>query len=89
LYLNEDNGDLRIVDISLLPEFRNLAYGTSLLTDLQDYCEKKDISLSIHVEQFNPAKNLYKRLGFEVAQTYDEVYILMKWQPKPNSDGKE
>lgn len=89
LYLNEDNGELRIVDISLLPEFRNLSYGTGLLRDLQHYCQQKDQSLSIHVEQFNPAKNLYQRLGFKFAQTYDEVYILMRWQPNAISNGSE
>ncbi|MBK8506531.1 MAG: GNAT family N-acetyltransferase [Saprospiraceae bacterium] len=88
LYLNESKDDLRIIDISLLPEFRNFSYGTILICDLQNHCKKKHKSLSIHVEQFNPAKNLYNRLGFEVAGTYDEVYMLMRWKPKNNkSDG--
>lgn len=84
LYLNDKASDLRIVDISLLPAFRNLSYGTQIITDLKNYCTGHHKSLSIHVEQFNPAKNLYMRLGFKEAETYDEVYVLMKWEPMNN-----
>ncbi len=82
LYLAEGEHDVRIIDIALLPEFRNLSLGSGILSDLQNYCQQKMKTLSIHVEQFNPAKNLYLRLGFVHAETYDEVYVLMKWTPE-------
>jgi hypothetical protein len=37
--------------------------------------------LSIHVETFNPAKRLYERLGFVVAEDKG-VYQLMTWSPE-------
>lgn len=83
LYVNlQHPADIRIIDIALLPEYRNQSIGTSILKDLQQYCDRVKKTLSIHVEQFNPAKNLYERLGFIHAETYDQVYILMKWTPE-------
>ncbi len=83
LYLHlQHPDDVRIIDIALLPEYRNQAIGTNILKDLQQYCVRLNKTLSIHVEQFNPAKKLYERLGFTYAETYDQVYILMKWTPE-------
>lgn len=83
LYVNLNKpGDIRIIDIALLPEYRNQSVGSNIIKDLQQYCASKKKTLSIHVEQFNPAKALYERLGFIHAETYDEVYILMKWTPE-------
>lgn len=86
LYVNFNHpSDIRIIDIALLPDFRNKNIGSSVLLALQKWTASQGKPLSIHVEQFNPAKNLYERLGFVHAETYDEVYILMKWTPKANS----
>lgn len=83
LYVNLNHpADIRIIDIALLPEYRNQSIGTIILKDLQQYCASGKKTLSIHVEQFNPAKTLYERLGFIHAETYDQVYILMKWTPE-------
>jgi ribosomal protein S18 acetylase RimI-like enzyme len=38
--------------------------------------------VTIHVEAFNPALRLYRRLGFEHADT-NGVYFLMRWTPPP------
>lgn len=80
LYLMDWAEDLRIIDITLLPQYRNQGYGTGILQSLQKYCMHHTKSLSIHVEQFNPAKKLYERLGFVQVESFDEVYVLMKWR---------
>jgi len=36
--------------------------------------------VTIHVESFNPALSLYRRLGFEHVDT-NGVYYLMRWTP--------
>ncbi len=83
LYVNLYHpSDIRIIDIALLPDYRNQSIGSSILKDLQQHCRSVGKVLSIHVEQFNPAKSLYERLGFIHAETYDQVYILMKWYPE-------
>ena len=56
--------EIRIVDISLLPEFRGAGTGTALLGRLIDEARDARKLLSIHVERQNPAMRLYHRLGF-------------------------
>jgi ribosomal protein S18 acetylase RimI-like enzyme len=79
LYVAPWEKEVRIVDITLLPEFRGSGLGTKLLRDLQDEARSAGKSLSIHVERFNRALSLYQRLGFK--QVEDKgVYLLMEWK---------
>lgn len=80
LYLWESNRQIRIVDISLLPEFRNHGAGTHILEDLIRKSETTGKILSIHVEYYNRALRLYQRLGFkEKDQT--GVYFYLEREP--------
>ena len=72
------NREIRIVDISLLPDFRGRGVGTGLLRELQEEASGGGRPLSIHVEKFNPAMRLYERLGFKPAEDKG-VYLLMEW----------
>lgn len=78
LYLFRGKTDHRIVDISLLPVARNRGFGSVLLKAVQAEAAAANKSVSIHVEQFNPAQRLYRRLGFKDVQS-DGPYILMEW----------
>jgi ribosomal protein S18 acetylase RimI-like enzyme len=79
LYVDRWEKEIRIVDITLLPEFRGSGMGTKLLRDLQEEARSARKSLTIHVERFNRALGLYQRLGFE--QVEDKgVYLLMEWK---------
>jgi ribosomal protein S18 acetylase RimI-like enzyme len=79
LYVARWEKEIRIVDITLLPEFRGSGIGTKLLRDLQEEARSAGKSLTIHVERFNPALRLYERLGFR--QVEDKgVYLLLKWE---------
>ena len=79
LYLWRGTTDLRIVDISLSPEHRNRGWGTILLRAVQDEARRDGKTVSIHVEKFNPAQNLYRRLGFVQVQDVG-AYWKMEWQ---------
>jgi ribosomal protein S18 acetylase RimI-like enzyme len=70
--------EILIVDIALLPEHRGAGIGTKLLRELQDEARAAGKSLTIHVERYNPALRLYKRLGFKIVEE-QEVYLLMEW----------
>ncbi|TQV85343.1 GNAT family N-acetyltransferase [Aliikangiella coralliicola] len=74
--------EIRIVDIALMPSFRQLGLGSYLLKDLFSKAEKLKQPVSIHVERHNPARRLYERLGFEIKGAHDEIYLLMEWNPK-------
>jgi ribosomal protein S18 acetylase RimI-like enzyme len=78
LYVAHWEREIRIMDIALLPEFRGAGIGTELLRDLQEEARSAGKSLTIHVERFNLALQLYQRLGFQ--QVEDKgVYLLMRW----------
>ncbi len=84
LYTNRSVGDadLRVIDIALLPAFRNRGVATRIFTDLFSEADEQGWKVSIHVEHQNPAKNLYARLGF--GPVLDRgVYLLMARAPMP------
>jgi ribosomal protein S18 acetylase RimI-like enzyme len=80
LYVARWPDEIRIVDIALLPEYRNAGIGTALLRELLAEGAQAGKPVTIHVEQFNPALRLYARLGFtRIAER--GVYYLMEWSP--------
>ncbi len=80
LYLDHRKDEIRIIDISLLPPYRNQGIGTAFLTEILTEGEAAGLPVRIHVESNNPALRLYNRLGF---QKVDEngVYYLMEKLP--------
>ncbi len=84
LYLARWKAEHRIVDIALLPAYRGTGLGTALLTDLLDEAAAVGKAVTIHVEKFNPAMSLYRRLGF-VAAGEEGAYDLMRWETPPSS----
>lgn len=76
LILDRSANETVLVDIALLPAFRNQGLGTTLLHSLQ--AEGKKIIL--HVIKSNPAANLYQRLGF-VFVGEEALYSMMEWSP--------
>jgi ribosomal protein S18 acetylase RimI-like enzyme len=77
LYVHRGPSDIRIMDIALAPGFRGRGIGTRLLRSLMDEADASGRKLSIHVEQNNPARSLYDRLGFRPAGEHG-VYVLME-----------
>lgn len=74
-------GTIRIIDIALLPAYRNLGIGSHLIRRLQDEARLSNKTLSIHVEHFNRARLLYEHLGFKAIRETHGVYIFMEWTP--------
>ena len=77
LYMNESGDDMRIMDIALLPEFRNRGIGSTIMHHIIQTSEKLKKAVSLHVEYNNPALRLYEKLGFKIC-TKGSVYVLMK-----------
>jgi GNAT superfamily N-acetyltransferase len=76
LYLLATEEELRLVDISLLPEWRNRGVGTALLEQLGRQADALGMPLRLHVEEHNPARRLYRRLGFEERETSGLYWLL-------------
>jgi ribosomal protein S18 acetylase RimI-like enzyme len=80
-YIDRWPSEIRIVDIALLPAYRQLGIGSELLRQTQAEGAHTHKRVSIHVEKYNPAYRLYTRLGFEkIGET--GVYDLLNWQPE-------
>jgi ribosomal protein S18 acetylase RimI-like enzyme len=73
---------IRIIDITLLPNWRKKEIGSSILKEITEKAAVNQMKVSIHVESFNPAMNLYKRLGFTKISETNGVYHLMEWSPR-------
>ena len=80
LYIEEWPGEIRLIDIALLPDHRGGGAGSAILSDLMAMAAAAQKPLTIHVEKNNPAMRLYLRLGFEPIDEHG-VYDLMEWRP--------
>ncbi|SHL69821.1 GNAT family N-acetyltransferase [Flavobacterium chilense] len=72
---------IRIIDITLLPDWRDKNIGSSILKEILEKAAKEKLKVTIHVESFNPAMNLYKKLGFIKISETNGIYHLMEWSP--------
>jgi ribosomal protein S18 acetylase RimI-like enzyme len=80
LYVLRDTAEIRILDLTVLPQHRNAGIGTLLMRDLLTEAEQTGKPVSIWVEQFNPSQTLFRRLGFSKIQE-DGYNYLMQWRP--------
>ena len=80
LYLYALPGELRLVDISILPAYHSQGIGTALLGAALDYAGTRGDLLTIHVEASNRAQQLYRRMGFSDVGG-DQVYRKMACRP--------
>jgi ribosomal protein S18 acetylase RimI-like enzyme len=77
LYVDRTADEVRVVDITLLPEHRGAGVGESLLGPILDEGDRDGLPVTIHVERHNPALHLYERLGFEVVDDLG-VYLFLR-----------
>ena len=78
LIVNRSPHEILLMDIALLPEYRNTGIGTGLIRELQDESMRSGRALHLHVEIFNPALRLYQRLGFRSIGE-SGIYLEMEW----------
>jgi ribosomal protein S18 acetylase RimI-like enzyme len=80
LYLGEWPGEVRVIDISLLPSARGQGVGGAIMADIIDAAGRAGRKVSIHVEWTNPARRLYQRLGFVTVEDAG-LYLRMERDP--------
>jgi ribosomal protein S18 acetylase RimI-like enzyme len=79
-YVDRGEDEIHVIDIALLPPFRNRGIGSQLLGEVLAEGARTGVKVTIYVEKNNPAKRLYQRLGFGVIDQ-DDVYYLMAKEP--------
>jgi ribosomal protein S18 acetylase RimI-like enzyme len=80
LYVDRRIDELLVVDIALLPAARGGGIGSALLSALLAEGARDRKPVRIHVERFNRALALYRRLGFATVAD-DGVYLLLESTP--------
>ena len=60
--------EMRVLDIIIAPDHRNVGIGTALMQDLLSEADRTGQTIRLYVEKFNPAARLYHRLGFTVIE---------------------
>jgi ribosomal protein S18 acetylase RimI-like enzyme len=84
LYLARWPREIRIVDVALIPAYRNRGIGTRLIREVFAEAGAAGKAVTIHVEKFNPALRLYQRLGFRTKEDKG-VYLLLAWESDSTS----
>lgn len=80
IYIGDWQSEIRIIDIALLPEHQYQGIGTQLIEDVMARARSTQRNVTLHVEQFNPAVRLYRRLGFEIIEERG-INFFMEWRP--------
>jgi ribosomal protein S18 acetylase RimI-like enzyme len=75
--------EIRLVDIALLPDYRQRGLGGLFIRDLLSEGRKKNKVVSLHVDKLNRAARLYERLGFSIVGDTGGSYK-MEWRPDDN-----
>jgi len=78
IYVDRGTDQFHILDITVLPQFRNQQIGSIVLRRLLDEAGAKNQAATIYVETFNPSLKLFERLGFEKSQLKDLHYLMMR-----------
>lgn len=79
LYVLRLADQIRIMDITLLPNFRNAGIGTPLIENLMTEAAGSGRPLRIFVERVNRSFGLFERLGF-VSIEVGDVNDLLEWR---------
>jgi GNAT superfamily N-acetyltransferase len=77
LYVHYSRHDVRVIDISLVPEMRGQGVGHRLLASVLDEAGRLGAPVTLHVAVGNPARRLYERLGFRIVKQ-DELNLFME-----------
>lgn len=83
LYIDYRQDEIRLIDIALLPTYRNQGIGTILLKEMINKGQKLGLPIRLHVETYNPALELYKNFGFQSLEERG-VYYFMELIPGTN-----
>lgn len=77
IYTQRGPEEFVLIDVILLPEFRNEGIGKALVAELIHQAQDEQQALTAHVRKDNPAWRLWQRLGFEPVGD-DGVYLQIR-----------
>jgi ribosomal protein S18 acetylase RimI-like enzyme len=78
LWVDRRSDEIRILDITILPEQRGNGIGTPIIKSLMREAGESKKPLTVYVETFNRSLGLFERLGFKKVGEHGINY-LMEW----------
>jgi ribosomal protein S18 acetylase RimI-like enzyme len=79
LYVQHADETMHVIDLTLMPRFRDRGIGTRLFHDLFEVAAREDTSVTLRVERRNErATELYSALGFRLV-SMDDVDNYFEW----------
>jgi ribosomal protein S18 acetylase RimI-like enzyme len=78
LYLDRGTQRVHILDVTVLPEFRNAGVGSFVMRQILEEAGRNGLPVTIYVESFNPSLSLFRKLGFQVA-SQNGFQCLLRW----------
>ncbi|MCL1588452.1 MAG: GNAT family N-acetyltransferase [Actinomycetia bacterium] len=81
IWIDRRAGEIRLLDIAILPRWQNAGVGTALVEQLQQQATEAGLPLRHSVHTTNrDALRFYQRLDFVVVEDF-ETHVLMEWNP--------
>ena len=78
--IDRNSDEFRLVDIALLPEFRNRGIGALLVQQLLDEGRERQLPVRLQVFKYGDAVRFYERLGFRIVED-NGSHLKMEWLP--------
>ena len=88
LRLEENDDEIVLGEIQIVPRRRNLGLGTTIVRELQERAAGRGVPLRLRVVKGNRARLLYERLDFRVVEE-SETHCRMEWRGPADSGPKE
>ena len=87
LVVQHCKGQVYIALIEILPEFHGRGVGTAIINDLCLQAHQCNQVVTLHVLRSNvPARRLYERMGFEVAEEEEYRIKMVKKMPQTSNE---
>jgi RimJ/RimL family protein N-acetyltransferase len=81
IYLDRRESEIRILDITVLTQYRGQGIGTPIIRDVMEEAARAGKTVSINLDSFSQSHQLFARLGFKSTET-TSFHTLYVWNPK-------
>ena len=81
LIVDRTGSEIHLIDLALLPAYRNAGLGAALVRLLQAEAAEQARPVRLQVMKGNPARRLYERLGFRLSGE-NETHAALVWCPE-------
>ena len=78
LYVARSEKEIRILDISFMPEYRNQGLGGAIIRELLNEASETERPVRIYLEHDNPCRSVFDQFGFVSVEDIGS-HLLLEW----------